>query len=57
MDFNEFNEIINAKKPIHICGINGVSMRALAKQLCSMGAVGRALLGCFSGEILRILWG
>lgn len=39
MDFNEFNEIINAKKPIHICGINGVSMRALAKQLCSMGAV------------------
>ncbi len=38
MDYNEFNEIINSGKPIHICGINGVSMRALAKKLRDMGA-------------------
>jgi UDP-N-acetylmuramate--alanine ligase len=38
MNYNEFNEIINSGKLIHICGINGVSMRALAKKLRDMGA-------------------
>ncbi|MBQ9925881.1 MAG: UDP-N-acetylmuramate--L-alanine ligase, partial [Clostridia bacterium] len=39
MTYTEFKKIIDSKEPIHICGINGVSMRALAKELCSMGAV------------------
>ncbi|MBQ2327221.1 MAG: UDP-N-acetylmuramate--L-alanine ligase [Clostridia bacterium] len=38
MTYTEFKAIIDSKEPIHICGINGVSMRALAKELCSMGA-------------------
>ena len=38
MTYTEFKNIIDSKALIHICGINGVSMRALAKELCSMGA-------------------
>ncbi len=39
MTYEVFKEIIDSKRPIHICGINGISMRALAKQLVAMGAV------------------
>ncbi|MEA4920705.1 MAG: UDP-N-acetylmuramate--L-alanine ligase [Clostridiaceae bacterium] len=38
MEYNEFKSIIDSKQLIHICGINGVSMKALAKELCGMGA-------------------
>ena len=38
MNYSDFKQIIDSKQLIHICGINGVSMKALAKQLCSLGA-------------------
>lgn len=39
MTYTELQEIIKSRQPIHICGINGVSMHALAMQLHDMGAV------------------
>lgn len=36
-----FNEILRSGKPIHLIGIGGVSMRALAKMLKNMGATVR----------------
>lgn len=41
MDYRSFDAIIRDKKPIHLCGIGGVSMRALARYLHNRGAVVR----------------
>ena len=38
MDYRSFEAIIREKKPIHLCGIGGVSMRALARYLFNRGA-------------------
>lgn len=38
MTLTELEELISAQKPIHLSGIGGVSMRALAELLLNMGA-------------------
>lgn len=38
LDYTAFRDMIDTKKPIHLVGIGGVSMRALAGMLLDMGA-------------------
>lgn len=41
MNLTNFNDILRSGRPIHLIGIGGVSMRALAKMLKDMGAAVR----------------
>ena len=55
MNYQHLKQLIEEHKVIHLCGIGGVSMRALARLLQQMGATVQGSLETVKAQLLAAI--